>query len=275
MRLCIGCDWERSPHPPCALWAFESIQFCLSCAFCHGFSFRFWCTWLRRFVELFGVIPMLLAACQIFWNHELIRIEVLDYLRKPQSLLISPTILKIRWSLGRDRLGICSRGRAKQFPKFHRFSWSFGRDSPFESKFSGVFWVPPVRPVGKTGQTGPAHRSDRSRQISSAVFPIRFRFASWFRSLVRGLLGWFSFSITTPNFGQNTWGLGWFWDIGRRFKFRRNFDRLPFTHPLWSPVSVPQIVLCIYNLYLSQQSYQMAMVSIPHTHGSYLSKYTN
>ena len=23
-----------------------------------------------------------------------------------------------------------------------------------------------------------------------------------------------------------------FWDIGRRFKFRRNFDRLPFTPPL-------------------------------------------
>ena len=30
----------------------------------------------------------------------------------------------------------------------------FGRDSPFESKIFGVFWVPPVRPVGKTGQTG-------------------------------------------------------------------------------------------------------------------------
>ena len=42
----------------------------------------------------------------------------------------------------------------KQSPKFHRFSWSFGCDSSFESKFSGVFWVPPVRPVGKTGQTG-------------------------------------------------------------------------------------------------------------------------
>ena len=43
---------------------------------------------------------------------------------------------------------------AKQSPKFYRFSWSFGQDSPFESKFFGVFWVPPVRPVGKTGQTG-------------------------------------------------------------------------------------------------------------------------
>ena len=71
--------------------------------------------------------------------------------------------------------------------------------------------MPPVRPVGKTGQTGllvfeqtgPVHRSDRSRQISSAVFSIRFRFASWFRSLVRGLLCWFSFSIATPNFGKN------------------------------------------------------------------------
>ena len=48
------------------------------------------------FVELFGVIPVLLAACQIFWNHELIRIEVFEYLRKPQSLLISLIILKIR-----------------------------------------------------------------------------------------------------------------------------------------------------------------------------------
>ena len=45
-------------------------------------------------------------------------------------------------------------GRGEAIPKFHRFSWLFGRDSPFESKFSGVFWVPPVRPVGKTGQTG-------------------------------------------------------------------------------------------------------------------------
>src|SRR6185312_6458659 len=43
---------------------------------------------------------------------------------------------------------------AKQSPKFHRFSWSFARDSPFESIFSGVFWVLPDRPVGKTGQTG-------------------------------------------------------------------------------------------------------------------------
>ena len=74
-------------------------------------------------------------------------------LRKPQSLLISPQILKILWSLGRDLLGICSRGRAKQSPKFHRLSWSFGRVSPFESKIFGVFWVPPVRPVGETGQT--------------------------------------------------------------------------------------------------------------------------
>ena len=87
--------------------------------------------------------------------------------------------------------------------KFHRFPWSFARDSPFESNLSGVFWVLPVRPVGTTGQTGPAHRSDRSRQISSAVSPIRFRFASWFCSLVRGLLCWFNFSIAIPNFGQD------------------------------------------------------------------------
>src|SRR6185312_16088072 len=92
---------------------------------------------------------------------------------------------------------------AKQSPKFHRFSWSFARDSPFESNFSRVFWVLPVRPVGTTSQTGPAHRSDRSRQISAADFPIRFRFASWFRSLVLGLLRWVSFSIATPYFGQN------------------------------------------------------------------------
>src|SRR6185312_61799 len=43
---------------------------------------------------------------------------------------------------------------AKQSPKFHRFSWSFAQDSPFESNFSGVFWVLPVRPIGQTGQTG-------------------------------------------------------------------------------------------------------------------------
>jgi len=30
--------------------------------------------------------------------------------------------------------------------------------------------VLPVRPVGTTGQTGPAHRSDRSKQISSGAF---------------------------------------------------------------------------------------------------------
>src|SRR6185312_5408040 len=99
---------------------------------------------------------------------------------------------------------------AKQSPKFHRFSWSFARDSPFESNFSGVFWVLPVRPVGTTGQTGPAHRSDRSSAPVRPVqadqfcsFPIRFRFVLWFRSLVQGLLCWFSFSIAIPNFGQN------------------------------------------------------------------------
>src|SRR6185312_12901802 len=112
---------------------------------------------------------------------------------------------------------------AKQSPKFHRFSWSFARDSPFESNFSGVFWVLPVRPVGKTGQTGllaleqprpvrpvqctgqtgPVHRSDRSWLFRSAVFPICFRFDVWFHSLVRGLLCWFSCSVATPNFGQN------------------------------------------------------------------------
>ena len=25
LRLCIEFDWERRPHPPCALWAFRSL----------------------------------------------------------------------------------------------------------------------------------------------------------------------------------------------------------------------------------------------------------
>ena len=105
---------------------------------------------------------------------------------------------------------------AKQSPKFHWFSWLFGRDSPLESKFSGVFWVPPVRPVGKTGQTGllafAQPRPVRPVQCTGQTGPgisvlrflsFRFRFASWFRSLVRGLLCWFSFFIAIPNFDKN------------------------------------------------------------------------
>ena len=94
VRFCSGFDWERRPHSPCALWAFESIQSRPCCAFCDGFSFRFWCTRMRRFVELFGVIPVLLAWCQTLWNHQCFRIDVLELLRKPQSLLISPRILE-------------------------------------------------------------------------------------------------------------------------------------------------------------------------------------
>ena len=89
-------------------------------------------------------------------------------------------------------MGIRSRGTAKQSPKFHRFSWSFGRDSPFESKFFGVFWVPPVRLVGKTGQTGLLDfiqtRPVRPVQCTGQIGPDRsvlqfFRFAS---DLLRG-----------------------------------------------------------------------------------------
>ena len=45
------------------------------------------------FYELFVVILVLLILSQTVWNHELFRIEVFEYLRKPQSLLISPIIL--------------------------------------------------------------------------------------------------------------------------------------------------------------------------------------
>ena len=106
----------------------------------------------------------------------------------------------------------------------------------------------PVRPVGATGQTGPAHQSDRSRQISSTVFRFCFRFASWVRSLVQGLLCWFSFSIATPNFGQNALGFGRFWDIGRQFEFLKKFLIGSHSPPLWSPASVPQIVKILHYL---------------------------
>ena len=76
--------------------------------------------------------------------------------------------------------------------------------------------MPPVRPVGKTGQTGlldfERPRPVRPVQYTGQTGPGRsgrlfFRVASdllrGFCSLVRGLLCWFSFYIAIPNFGQN------------------------------------------------------------------------
>ena len=62
---------------------------------CDGFRFHFWCTWLRGFYELFVVILVLLILSQTLWNHELFWIGVLEFLRKPQSFLISTRILEL------------------------------------------------------------------------------------------------------------------------------------------------------------------------------------
>src|SRR6185312_4773173 len=145
---------------------------------------------------------------------------------------------------------------AKQSPKFHRFSWSFAQDSPFESNFSGVFWVLQVRPVGTTSQTGPAHRSDQS---SAPVRPVQAdQFCSFPNSLpicfVVSLASsrpfvlvslFHSYSKLWPE-RLRVWVI--FRDIGRRFKFRRNFDRLPFT-PLWSRLRSFTFFIEVYTCY--------------------------
>ena len=172
------------------------------------------------------------------------------FLRKPQSSSISPRFLLIRESFERDLLGICSRGR---YGAFHQvwldldFICSKSAVSRFVCGFSGRDrsdrWARPVRPVSQglncpTGQTGPGHRSDRS-----VCAVLRFeKFLSLLLPLCDpGLLLRDSLSIATlADLGFE--GLRCFWDIGRRFEFRRNFDRLPFTPPLWSPVSVLQLV---------------------------------
>ena len=85
-----------------------------------------------------------------------------------------------------------------------------------------------------TGLTGPGKRSDRSDSAES-----QFEKFPCFASALR--LGSFASRYFVHSYSR--WprfeGLRWFWDIGRQFEFRRNFDRLPYT-PLWSPVSVPQ-----------------------------------
>ena len=92
------------------------------------------------------------------------------FLRKPQFLLISPTILKIRWYLGRDLLGICSRGRGEAIPQvspiFVVVCSRFNVWIQFLGGFLGATGQTgrhdrldrssaPVRPVERTGQTGP------------------------------------------------------------------------------------------------------------------------
>ena len=202
---------------------------------CDGSWFRFWCTRLRGFYELFVVIPVLLVLSQTLWNHELFRIGFLEVLRKPHPFWSHPEILLLWRSLGRDPLWICSRGRYEAFLQVSsdldvicsRFVvWRLVHE---------FFWVPTgqtgqqdrsdrsSRVHAPTGQTGPLHRSDRSRQ----TWLLFSRFVSYLllslRSLVLDLLCWFSFSIAIPNFGQYAWGLGWFWDIGRRVEFREKF----------------------------------------------------
>ena len=108
-------------------------------------------------------------------------------------------------------LVVCSRGRGEAIPQVSSiFMVVWLRFIVWIQVFGGFLDATgqlvseqsrPVRPVQCTGQTGPG--SSVLRFLS-----IRFRFALWFRSLVRGLLCWFSFSIAIPNFGQNAWGLG-------------------------------------------------------------------
>ena len=89
-------------------------------------------------------------------------IEVLECLRKPQSLLISPIILKIWWSLGRDLLGICSRGRGEAIPQVSSiFVVVWLRFIVWIQVFGGF--------LGATGQTGRQDRSDRSASSWTAV----------------------------------------------------------------------------------------------------------
>ena len=114
---------------------------------CDGFLFRFWCTWLLGFYELFVVILVLLILSQTLCNHELFWIGFLEFLRKPQSFLISPRILEILWSLGRDLLGICSRGRGEAIPQVSSIFvvvWS-----------SFTIWIKVFRGFSR------CHRSDR------------------------------------------------------------------------------------------------------------------
>src|SRR6185437_8318732 len=87
------------------------------------------------FAELFMTIPMHLSYCQTPWNREFSRIGIFVFLRKPQSTLFFPRILKILLSFGRDLLGICSRDRCEGILQVSldldfvcsRFAiWSFG-----------------------------------------------------------------------------------------------------------------------------------------------------
>ena len=121
---------------------------------CDGFLFRFWRTWLLGFYELFVVILVLLILSQTLWNHELFWIGFLEFLRKPQSLLISPWILEIIWSLGRDLLGICSRGRGEAIPQVSSIFVVVWLRFIVWSLVHGLFWVRPVWPVSTTGLTG-------------------------------------------------------------------------------------------------------------------------
>ena len=128
---------------------------------CDGFLFCFWCTWLLRFYELFVVILVLLILSQTLWNHELFWIGFLVFLRKPQSFLISPRILKICWSLGRDLLGIYSRGRGEAIPQVSSiFVVVWLRFIVWIQVFGGF--------LGATGQTGRQDRSDRSASFWTA-----------------------------------------------------------------------------------------------------------
>jgi len=116
------------------------------------------------------VIPVPLASCQTLWNHEFLRIEVFEFLRKSQSSLKFSSFIDL---LGKISWGYVRRLVAEVSSKFHWIWTSFARDSSFEilfTGFSGWHRSDRSRPVqATTGQTGPLHRSDRSRQSSSAI----------------------------------------------------------------------------------------------------------
>ena len=97
----------------------------------------------------------------------------------------------------------------------------------------------PVRPVLCTGQNGTGRSVLQFSRFASDLFR---GFARSFEAFCVGLIFPYLFQTLAKTFEA----LGDFRDIGRRFEFRRNFDRLPFT-PLWSPASVLQRSLILVS----------------------------